>query len=130
MTRVLVVDDSSAFRGVACAWVDARPGLELAGSAKNGLEAIAAVDRSHPDLVLMDALMPEMDGFEATRLIKAGPDAPLIAVLTLHDSSAMRRAAELAGADGFVAKGQFTETLPGLLETFAEGRKRKKKEEK
>ena len=115
MSRVLVVDDSSDFRRVVCAWIDARPGLELAASAVNGREALDAVERTHPDLVLMDALMPEMDGFEATRRIKADPDPPLIAVLTLHDSVAMRRAAELAGADGFVAKSEFTEALPQLL---------------
>mgnify|MGYP001823513204 CR=1 FL=1 len=118
MTRVLVVDDSSDFRGVVCAWVDSRPGLEVVATAGNGLEAIVATEQSHPDLVLMDALMPEMDGFESTRRIKAGVDAPLIAVLTLHDSAAMRRASEQAGADGFIAKGEFTLALPRLLETL------------
>ena len=118
MTRVLVVDDSSDFRGVVCAWVDSRSGLEVVATAGNGLEAITATERSHPDLILMDALMPEMDGFEATRRIKAGVDAPLIAVLTLHDSTAMRRASEQAGADGFVAKGEFALALPRLLETL------------
>lgn len=118
MTRVLVVDDSSDFRGVVCSWVESRPGLELVATAENGLEAIAATEQSHPDLILMDALMPEMDGFEATRRIKAGVDAPWIAVLTLHDSAAMRRASERAGADGFVAKGEFTQALPRLLETL------------
>ena len=92
MTRVLVVDDSSDFLGVVCAWIDSRPGLELAASARNGREAIDAVEQTHPDVVLMDTLMPEMDGFDATRRIKAGSGAPWIAVLTLHDSSAMRRA--------------------------------------
>ena len=116
MARVLVVDDSAEFRGVICAWIAARPGLELAATAANGRDAVDAVEPSRPDLVLMDAVMPQMDGFEATRRIKARPGAPLVAILTLHDSETIRRAAAEAGADGFVSKGELHLELPRLLE--------------
>jgi len=72
------------------------------------------------DLVLMDAVMPEMDGFEATRRIKREVNAPLVVIVSLHDSPSARRAAEDAGADGFVAKSELVRTLPGLLASLVD----------
>ena len=118
--RVLVVDDNRTFRAVVCAWVVARSGLELAGEATNGREAITAAGRIEPDLILMDAVMPEMDGFEATRRIKTRSPTPRIAILTLHDSTAMRTAGERAGADGFVPKSELNQELPRLLERWVD----------
>jgi len=59
-----------------------------------------------------------MDGFEATRRIKSRQGAPLVAILTLHDSQAIRRAAAAAGADGFVAKSELNQEMPRLLEAW------------
>ena len=123
MTQVLVVDDSGAFRGVVCAWIKAQSGLEFVAAVVNGREAVDEKLLARVDLVLMDAVMPEMDGFEATRRIKRDPHAPRVVILTLHDSPATRRAAEDAGADGFVAKSELVRTLPGLLTSLIDGRK-------
>jgi len=120
MARVLIVDDSSEFRDVIRAWISARPGVELAATATNGQEAIDAVGSARPDLVLMDVMMPVMDGFEATRRIKARPGAPLVAILTLHDTDTIRHVAAEAGADGFVAKSELNQELPRLLERLLE----------
>ena len=120
MARVLVVDDSKEFRAVMCDWIAMRPGLELVGEAADGTEAVDLVERLRPDLVLMDAIMHRMDGFEATRQIKSRPDPPQVVILTLHDSGATRPAAEAAGADGFVAKSDLTEALPRLLHELIE----------
>jgi len=59
-----------------------------------------------------------MDGIEATRRIKSRQGTPLVAILTLHDSQAIRRAAAAAGADGFVAKSELIQELPRLIEAL------------
>ena len=115
MARILVVDDSHEFREVVCNWIAAQPGWSVGGAVADGNEALTEVERWRPDVVLMDATMPRLDGLTATRLIKARPNAPAIVILTVHDSPTMRRAAEEAGADGFVAKTDLVGTLPGIL---------------
>src|SRR5437879_5883088 len=76
----------------------------LADEVGTGVEAGEEVGRLRPDLVVMDIQMPEMDGLEATRRIKAGKDAPLVILLTLGDSVGARAEAKEAGADDFVSK--------------------------
>ena len=112
---VLVVDDSALFRAAVSAWVERQPSMRLIGAVANGSEAVAAVKRLAPDLVLMDVFMPEMDGFAATRIIKSLPSAPVVILLSVSDESAMEHAARTAGADRFVPKPEFALQLPGLL---------------
>jgi len=111
--HVVVADDSDEFRSVARAWIATQPRLRLVGEARNGQEALGAVrdGAEHVDLVLMDAAMPQMDGFEATRHIKASAPAPAVVVLTFHDGDVARAKALEAGADGFVSKPELTERL-------------------
>ena len=104
---VLVVDDSQDFLAAACAWISAQPNLVLLGTATNGADAVDASTRFRPDLVLIDAFMPVLDGFEATRRMKLSPDAPVVLLLSVHTGSAMEREARAAGADAFVPKSEF-----------------------
>ena len=113
---VLVVDDSEEFLLGACSWVTAQPGLRLAGTARSGAEALTAVERLRPDLVLMDVAMPGMDGLEATRRIKSHPGAPLVVMLTFHATQVARQEAWAAGADGFVAKADVSEELHRVID--------------
>jgi len=71
--RILVVDDQPLLRAGFGMILQSEDDLELVGEATTGLEAIAAVEALHPDVVLMDIRMPELDGVEATRQICAGP---------------------------------------------------------
>jgi len=116
---VLVVDDSEEFVEVACAWLDGHPSFRLAGSARDGSQAVERAETLHPDLVLMDARMPVLDGFQATRRIKAHRDAPWVVIVSLHDASPVRMAARAAGADGFVPKAELFERLPALVAMLA-----------
>lgn len=77
--RVLTVDDQPAFRGVARDVVEATPGFEVAGEAASGEEALEAVERLAPELVLLDVRMPGMDGIEtARRLVASHPDTMVV----------------------------------------------------
>lgn len=113
--RVLVVDDSPQFAAAITRYLSAVLQLEVVGHARSGLEAIEQVTRLHPDVVLMDWMMPEMDGLEATRRIKRGPHPPQVIIVTLNDGTEYRHQARLAGADGFVSKGDLGPALSSLL---------------
>ena len=117
---VLVVDDSLVFRTAVATWVGRQPSTRLVGVASNGREAVELVKRLAPEVVLMDVFMPEMDGFEATRIIKSLPDAPLVILLSVSDEAAMEHAALTAGADRFVPKPEFASMLPGLVLEYLE----------
>lgn len=112
--RVLLVDDSNTFLEQLTEWLAAYPQIQVAGIAHTGEEAIAQVEALRPDLVLMDVAMPVMNGLEATRRIKAQPDAPRIVLLSLHEIVG-NGAASAIGADGFVAKPELTVQMPPLL---------------
>lgn len=109
--RVLLVDDSEEFVRAAGLWIESQPSLLLVASARNGEEAIEAVGAVAPDLVLIDAFMPVLSGFEATRRIKARAGAPLVLILSVHEGSAMEQEAWAAGADGFIPKPELATRL-------------------
>ena len=113
--RVLLVDDYADFLDSASQFLSTVPEIQVVGYAYSGGEAIQAVDRLHPDLVLMDVSMPGINGLEATRRIKARPDAPRVVLLTLYGNKGYRSAAQKAGADGFMSKDQFGEDLVTLI---------------
>jgi CheY-like chemotaxis protein len=102
--RVLVVDDDEASRDAL------KLHLEIVGfrvrEASNGREAVAVTEEWRPEVVLMDLWMPEMDGLEATRRIKATPAGPTTPVLAVTASvlEESQKDAIMAGADGFIRK--------------------------
>lgn len=115
--RILLVDDSPAFLHAATRALALDPRIDIVGKALSGFQAVALVPEVQPDVVLMDVAMPGMNGFEATRQIKAQPNPPRVVMLTSHDIAHYRTAAVDAGADNFVNKADFgTELLP-LIET-------------
>ena len=100
---VLIVDDPAVVRQGLRTFLDLQDDIDVAGEATNGAEAVEQVRRLLPDVVLMDLEMPEMDGIEATRLIKNEWPDVWVAVLTMH--SEYRADALEAGTDVFLAKG-------------------------
>ena len=113
--RILVVDDSPQFAAAISRYLSAVLQLEVVGHARSGIEALEQVERLHPDVVLMDWIMPGMDGLEATRRIKRGAAPPQVIIITLNDGSEYLRQAKLAGADGFVSKSDLGSALSSLL---------------
>ena len=113
---VLVVDESEAFLASTLQWIEARSDLRLVGTAGNGPDALAAVERLRPDLVIVEAVLAGIDGFRLARALKAREDAPLVLLVTFHASAAARDEAHAAGADAFLAKYDFSDEIEAILE--------------
>ena len=122
-TRVIVVDDQAMVREGFSALLAAQEGLEVVGSAADGLEAVQVVRRTDPDVVLMDVRMPNLDGIEATRRIMALPGArhPKVLVLTTFDLDDYVFEALRAGASGFLLKDARSADLVNAVHVVAAG---------
>lgn len=104
--RVLLVDDNPSLLDAMERFPWREAGMPVVGRACSGEEAIAALARVVPDLVLMDIAMPGMNGLAAATVIKARARAPKVIIVTIHDIPEYREAACGVGADGFVTKGE------------------------
>ena len=111
MPRVLIVDDHAFVRRGVQMILESFPDWELCGQAVNGLEGVRLADQLKPDVVLMDVSMPEMDGIEATRLVRQADVHIKIVLLTLHESAEVLRSGFRAGANGYLLKADAEEEL-------------------
>src|SRR6266852_2437249 len=107
---VIVVDDNEGFRSMIRDWL-ADEGIRVVGEAGNGLEAVALVEEKHPDIVLMDLQMPQMNGFEAARRIRAEHPNIQVIVLAAYGGPALKEAAEEAGVLWYLVKDSPPEML-------------------
>lgn len=111
--RILIVDDQPRARSSMRALLAMEFELAEIYEAADGAEAVRGVQEHKPDVVLMDVLMPGMDGLQATRLIKAS--WPQVHVIALSMSPEYGVAAAAAGANAFVGKGEAAARLPDML---------------
>ncbi|HEX4834595.1 MAG TPA: response regulator transcription factor [Trebonia sp.] len=121
--RVLIADDQALVRGSFRVLVETAPHLVVVGEAATGLEAVELARSEHPDVILMDVRMPEMDGIEATRRICACPetDQARVLVLTTFDLDAYVYGALRAGASGFLLKDTTPARLLDAIDVVAAG---------
>jgi len=119
--RVLVADDQSMVRAGLRMLLSGEPDIEVVAEAHNGREAIAQAARFHPDVVVMDIRMPEVDGLEATRRILAADESARVLILTTFNLDEYVFEALSAGASGFVLKDDPPEQLIGAVRTVADG---------
>jgi PAS domain S-box-containing protein len=116
VTRVLFVDDHQVMRQGLINLIGAQPGIDVAGEAANGREAIDQVRQLKPDVVVMDVSMPEMDGIEATRHIKSQWPQVRVIALSMVEDEHISRAVREAGAEAFVSKtASSTELLKAIF---------------
>ncbi|MEV1204897.1 response regulator transcription factor [Microbispora rosea] len=119
--RVVIADDQALVRS-GFGMILAADGIEVTAEAANGAEAVAAVRRTRPDVVLMDIRMPQMDGLEATRQIMAeGADETRVLILTTYDLDHYVYAALTAGASGFLLKDVTPEHLVAAVRLVRAG---------
>lgn len=102
--RVLIADDDPLVRAGLRLLLAGAPQLEVVGEAADGRAVLPAVDRHHPDVVLMDLRMPRLDGIAATRLLQGRSRPPAVLVLTTFDADELVLRALYAGATGFLLK--------------------------
>jgi DNA-binding NarL/FixJ family response regulator len=121
--RVIIADDQDIVRTGLRMIIDAQPGIDVVGEARDGRAAVALARQLRPDVCLFDIRMPEMDGLEATRQL-AGPDVddPLaVVVITTFDLDEYVHGALKAGARGFLLKDAGPELLIQAIHAAANG---------
>ena len=121
MITVLLADDQALVRGGFKLILDAQEDIEVVGEAANGREAIEEATRFHPEVVLMDVRMPELDGISATRTIVTEGLAARVLVLTTFDEDRIVYDAMKAGASGFLLKSAPPGQLVDAVRTVASG---------
>jgi DNA-binding NarL/FixJ family response regulator len=119
--RVLLADDQALVRTGLRLVLEGRHGIDVAGEAADGDEAVRLVRLLRPDIVLMDIRMPRMDGIEATRRVQASGVATRVVVLTTFDLDEYVYAAMTAGASGFLLKDVSGDQLEASIRLVAAG---------
>jgi len=121
LIRLLVVDDHSFVRAALVDYFAGTGDIEVVGECADGVEVVPAVQRTRPDVVLMDVEMPQVDGVEATRaLLAIVPDARVL-MLTGTVSPVRIRQARSFGAKGYLLKGEDSSELIERVREVAAG---------
>ena len=120
--RVVVADDHAAVRKCVCTVLKSIAGVEICAEASNGKEAVEKALEISPDLIILDVNMPTMDGLSAAKHIsKKLPLVPII-MISVGDGPEIIRAAQDAGAQGFVTRSDVPEALLGAVDAVREGK--------
>jgi DNA-binding NarL/FixJ family response regulator len=115
---VLIVDDNPLFAVAATRFLTDFCSVEVTGVAASGEEGIARTAELRPDIVLIDQSMAGISGLEAGATIRTQPQPPIVVMVTLNASSAMRDKARMFGCEALVSKIEFTSQMPELLESI------------
>ena len=119
--RILIVDDHDALRRAIRGLLESRREFEICGEAKDGLEALEKVAELKPDVVVLNVIMPVMDGFEAARKIRAVSPQSRIVMLSSHKDQQLLEEARNVGAVCYVPKSDAERELIEAVKAAAEG---------
>ena len=120
--RIMIVDEHPMVRRGLASFLATTPDLELVAEARDGEEAILQCDREHPDVVLMDLMMPRMNGIEATEVIKKRfPEVQVIALTSFAEKELIQDALQ-AGAVSYLLKDVSSEELARAIRAAYEGK--------
>jgi DNA-binding NarL/FixJ family response regulator len=121
--RILIADDHEIVRMGLRALLEGHAGWEVCGEASNGKEAIEKAGKLHPDVVIVDVTMPQLNGLEsARRILSASPDVRIL-VLSMHESEKLVEEALETGAHGFLLKSDAARELIAAVEAILKGRR-------
>lgn len=120
MIRLALVDDQAIVRQGLRMRLLLEADMTVVGEASNGAEALTLVQQLHPDVVLMDIEMPEMDGISATSALQGLAPQSAIVMLSIYVDSATRARAKQAGAVAFVEKHSSTEELLKVIRQISQ----------
>ena len=121
MIRVLVADDHPVVQQGLCTMLELEEDIEVVGRAADGSDAVNQVRILHPDVILLDVQMPNMDGIEALRQIRIDDPAARVIVLTTYRNEDYVFPSLQAGARGYLLKDATREELAGAIRTVAAG---------
>ncbi len=120
MIRLLLVDDQPAVRRGLRMRLALEADFLVAGEAEDGVSALALMGELRPDVVVMDAQMPHMDGIIATVALRAAFPEAAVVILSMHDDAATRKQAAAAGATAFLSKQAADTVLVDVLRRAVE----------
>ncbi len=121
--RVVLADDHLIVRQGLRALLEASGGFEVVAEASEGAEAVEAVERERPEVVVLDLSMAGLNGLEALRRIKASVPKTRVLILSMHATNEYVRAALRSGADGYIVKGSGISDLSDALRSVVAGRR-------
>ena len=121
MIRILIAEDEPEAAAALKKNIDGRGGILVLATAGNGLEAVELCRRYHPDVVLMDIMMPQMDGIEASRIILQENPAIKILILTLFAEPAYIQETLRLHLSGYILKGRQSEVLISCIQQAMAG---------
>jgi DNA-binding NarL/FixJ family response regulator len=114
--RLLLVDDNRDFLDLIERILREDARLEIVAMAMSGRHALELASQHKPDVVLIDLAMPEMNGLQTTRHLKAADEPPCVVIMTGHTNKEYQIAASIAGADAFISKDDFYLHFNQLIE--------------
>lgn len=118
LIRVLVAEDDPAARRLLADTIPTLPGLSLCGTAEDGLTCLELIDQVRPDAVLLDLVMPGMDGLAVLRALSRQPDRPVVVVLSQASHQGVVKCALSLGASYYLVKPVNCQILPQLLRSL------------
>jgi DNA-binding NarL/FixJ family response regulator len=121
MIRILLADDHALVRQGFRMILEAQPDMQIVGQAGNGREAIELAEKLHPDVVVMDVAMPELNGIEATRRLGELVPRARVLALSMHKDAVYVREILRAGARGFLLKDSGDADLVAAVRAIAKG---------
>jgi DNA-binding NarL/FixJ family response regulator len=119
MVRILIADDHDIVRRGLRLLLEDHPGWQVCGEAATGRAAVAMAKQLVPDITIVDLTMPELNGLEATRQIKAAVSGVEVLIFTMHESEKVMRETIAAGARGYLLKSDATRYVVSAVEALA-----------
>ncbi len=123
VTRILIADDHETMRNTLRLLLESRGDFQVCGEARDGTEAISKTKELKPDLVILDISMPNVDGFEAARVIRKFLPEVRILILSVHRAKEMLEEAQKIGVNGFVTKSEKGQVLLSAVDTILQDRR-------
>lgn len=118
--KILLADDSLTFLSAVKQFLAMLPVAEVVGEAHDGQQAIDSAQKLQPDLVLLDIVMPNLNGLDVAKALMGSAHPPRIVFLSMHDNDSYRAAAKDLGVYGYVGKSDFVNQLLPMISTMAE----------
>jgi two-component system response regulator NreC len=123
MIKIVLADDHRIVRQGVRVLLESEPDFSVLAEAKDGPETLRMVERFYPDVLLLDLIMPEMNGLEVTRIVRKRFSKTNIVILTMHANEAYVLEALQAGAQGYVIKDSSSEELVRAIREVLAGRR-------